>query len=165
MSTRIDERQINCLLNLTTICLGILIILMILKPKKRELDDLSSYDWDCFDFKQVVYKEPTVRKRVWKDNSASRIKINHKDTITIKEEHKFHLNNNTKEPETQQFLSIIEGRKLQDMINYVSSIRMIEDDPCSVENMYAYVQENLIEASVYNINTLIDNEILKILGR
>lgn len=158
------ENEANTLINLSTLFVGFMLILFILKTKNRDLDDLRRYNWTAFDYKPFYKPIHQIKEKKHKP-VITRVKANHKDKITIKEEHKFYIKENPNDSEPKQFLSLNEGKQLQDMINYVSSIRMIEDDPCSVESMYAFVQENQFEASKFNTNEQIDREILHILTR
>lgn len=151
-------------INLGTILIGIISIYLIISNRKKDLDDINSYDWAKFQLQ--TEGKARYKKADYKEKNKIRVKGYSKGNGFIKEEHKFpvlNLDNKPKQTE-EAFLSFEEGKNLQDMINYAATINKSEiEEIYPIESLYSKVV-NSKDATQAN-NEKINQKIIETLTR
>lgn len=164
MSGLLEEVNSNFVLNLCILLIGTITIGYLLVFTKKEISDPSKYNWSKFDIKWGINSK--YRSNQGKDKIKTRIKSYRKVIDMDKESSKFPIQQSSLicVNINEQFLSLEEGKRLQDMINYAATIENKEES--TVDEVYKMANENKKSSNFKNhTNSKIESEINSVLKR
>jgi len=149
--------------NIIIFLIGSAVIFYILSKKRKDINDLESYNWSKFSV--LNEGKLKVKKQDYKDKQKIRVKGFNKGSGFVKEENSFPINFTKKKEEGQVLGSLSEEeiRNLQDMLNYAATINNKNED--NVEAMYNQIHSTQNKDTNPFTNEKIDNQMKEILQK
>ncbi len=149
--------------NIIILLVGCATILYILSKKRKDINDIESYNWTKFSV--LNEGKLKIKKQDYKDKQKIRVKGFNKGSGFVKEENTFPVNFTKKKDEGQipGSLSEEEIRNLQDMLNYAATMNNKNED--NVEALYNQIHSGQNKDTNPYTNEKIDNQMREILQK
>lgn len=159
----LDEKSLNFYLNISILTISSYVIYHFLVHKRRDLNDLKSYDWKKFIVQSEGMAKP--KKSDVKEKTKVRVKSFSKGNGFVKEENQFPvITQLTKKDREEAFLSFEEGKNLQDMINYAATMNNKEKEQMyPIESIYSQVMNGKEQITI--ANEKFDNKINEVINK